>query len=166
MKIYWKDHSDSFVYWVCVAHLCRVVLFTHLWCSFEQLFRCENNSVFYTHWSLTLSSVLAVLGLSCFMQTLSLQHVRSSFLTRGRTWAPCIGSAVLATGPPKKSPNTLLRVNKVNVVEKKYWSSFLCCLVDIWERKEKWGKEWWYWSAFLANTLFLCYIYNRGYLLR
>ena len=37
------------------------------------------------------------------MQTLKLQHVRSSSLTRGRTWARCIGRAVLATGPPGKS---------------------------------------------------------------
>ena len=30
-------------------------------------------------------------------------HMRSSSLTRGRTQAPCIGSTVLATGPPGKS---------------------------------------------------------------
>ena len=34
----------------------------------------------------------AVLGLSCCMQDLQLQHVGSSSLTRDQTWVPCIGS--------------------------------------------------------------------------
>ena len=40
-----------------------------------------------------------------------LQHVGSSSLTRDRTQAPCIGSAVLATGPPGNSLNFFLDVN-------------------------------------------------------
>ena len=48
-EVFWKDYSDSFVYWTTL--------------------HCQNNSVFYIHWSLTLSSVLAALGLSCFIQT-------------------------------------------------------------------------------------------------
>ena len=41
---------------------------------------------------------------SCGMWTLSCgMHVGSSSLTRERTWAPCIGRGVLATGPPGKS---------------------------------------------------------------
>ena len=37
------------------------------------------------------------------MQTLGCSNVGSSSLTGDRTWAPYIGSAVLATGPPGKS---------------------------------------------------------------
>ena len=36
-----------------------------------------------------------------------LWHVGSSSLMRDRTQAPCIGSAVLATGPPEKSQQLL-----------------------------------------------------------
>ena len=40
-----------------------------------------------------------------------LWHFESSSLTRDRTQAPCIGSAVLATGPPGNSLNFFLDVN-------------------------------------------------------
>ena len=53
---------------------------------------------------------LAELGLSCDMQNLLLSHansqlwcVGSSSLIRGWTWAPCVGSTVLAAGPSGKS---------------------------------------------------------------
>ena len=47
-----------------------------------------------------LSIHLAVLGLSCDMRDLSLQHVESSFLTEK--------SRVLATGQPEKSFHSVL----------------------------------------------------------
>ena len=43
-------------------------------------------------------------GLSCSMQDLQSRNMRSSSLIRGlQIWAPCIGSRVLASGPPGKS---------------------------------------------------------------
>ena len=43
---------------------------------------------------------LAVLGLSCSIQDLHLQHVGSSVLTRRGTWALCRECRVLTTAPP------------------------------------------------------------------
>ena len=53
---------------------------------------------------------LAALGFSCGTQDLqsSLQDVGSSSLTQDQTWAHCIESAVLATGPPEKSRDSRL----------------------------------------------------------
>ena len=63
------------------------------------------------------SAALALRIFSGTMPGLSLWHVESSSLARDQTRAPCIGSAVLATGPPEKSPdNSLL------------WGSVLCII--------------------------------------
>ena len=43
---------------------------------------------------------VAVLGLSCSLQDLSLWHAGSSSMTRDQTQAPCSKSTVLAAGPP------------------------------------------------------------------
>ena len=49
---------------------------------------------------------------SCSMWTLYLWLVGSSFLTRDRTWAPCIGSkGVLASGPQGKSLQGTILLN-------------------------------------------------------
>ena len=49
------------------------------------------------------------------MQDLSLWRVESSSLTRDQTWDLCIGSVVLATGPPGKALSSGL------LLEKKKW---------------------------------------------
>ena len=44
-------------------------------------------------------------------------HLGSSSLTRDQTQLPCIGSAVLATGPPGKSLHTVLESQLLEVEE-------------------------------------------------
>ena len=85
--------------------------------------------------------------LSCGMWSLSCgMHMGSSSLTRDRTWAPCIGSAVLSTVPPGKSLHFLKgafwrakvlnfdEVQFINIFS--YRSCFLCHILQIFPNAE------------------------------
>ena len=63
---------------------------------------------------------LVVLGLHCGMKNLQLWHMGCNSLTRGRTWAPYIGSKSLSRWTTRKDPCIIL--TKL---------LYLCCLIRV-----------------------------------
>ena len=92
---------------------------------------------------------------SCGMINSQLRHVGSSSLTRDRTWALCIGSAVLASGPPGKSRSHCSWCSKTDADVVSFRPSPLCLWHDLINILVFWGL-----SCLLNSQLSqFCFVY-------